>query len=100
MAAPAVKSAHGYDRMSAPELLRRASLPESLSRSIDRCKACPQRAKTLLHALGESRALMQECRDYDANFEDTEMKRRQAENGDRLLVQERPRESVPGVTEV
>ena len=41
--------------------------------------------------------LWQECRDYDANFEDTEMKRRQAENGDSVLVQERPRKSVSGV---
>lgn len=49
-------SAHGYHQMGPHEIMRLATTKESLDRSMDRCKPCPEAAKRLLKELGESRA--------------------------------------------
>lgn len=48
-------SAHGYHELGPQEILRLAGLSESIERSTDRCKACPDAAKRLLKQLHESR---------------------------------------------
>ena len=51
-----VVSAHGYHQMGPYEILRLSTQRESIERSRDRCKPCPEAAKRLLRELGESRA--------------------------------------------
>ena len=51
-----VRSSHGYHQMGPNEILRLSTTRESLVRSLDRCKPCPEVAKRLLRQLGESRA--------------------------------------------
>ena len=51
-----VVSAHGYHQMGPHEILRLSTQRESIERSRDRCKPCPEAAKRLLRELGESRA--------------------------------------------
>ena len=51
-----VRSSHGYHEMEVHEIMRLATMRESIERSRDRCKPCPEAAKRILRQLGESRA--------------------------------------------